>query len=62
MFSNGCAGVFFNDSSKMTSDIEERIFQYVTKSPLNKEETLIEYQFSSYPPGLKKKKNSITIL
>ena len=55
LFSNGCAGVFFNDSSKITSDIEGNTFQYLTKSTGTADDQLMEYEFAQYPPELQKK-------
>ena len=54
MFSNGCAGVYFNDSSKITSDAEGLSFQYLTKTS-NSEDFLTEYTFAQYPAELQKK-------
>ena len=55
IFSNGCVGFSFNDSSKMTSDVEGNTFQYLAKTSNNEEDVLTEYQFNSYPAELQKK-------
>ena len=55
LFSNGCAGVFFNDSSKIASDIGGNCFQYLTKATGSAEDQLMEYEFTQYPPELQKK-------
>lgn len=54
MFSNGCAGVYFNDSSKMTCNADGNSFQYLKRSTEGGE-ILSEHNFAQYPPELQKK-------
>lgn len=53
MFSNGCFGVSFNDSSKIMSKNDGKIFQYMSQN--SNEENFTEYEFSDYPQDLDKK-------
>jgi polo-like kinase 1 len=55
MLSNGCAGVYFNDSTKIISDREGNSFQYINRLDHSSEEALVEYTFSNFPPDLQKK-------
>lgn len=53
MFSNGYYGVYYNDSSKIMSGSENKVFQYMAKN--FNEENFHEYDFSDYPADLHKK-------
>ena len=55
MLSNGCAGVYFNDSTKMVADKEGTLFQYLSKVDHSKDDELTEHKFSNYPPEFQKK-------
>jgi polo-like kinase 1 len=52
VLSNGCPGVFFNDSTKITGDFEGNSFSYVTKHSDDKPQV---FTFDEYPSDLKKK-------
>ena len=55
MLSNGCAGVYFNDNTKIVFNREGTFFQYIIRPDDSEEEQLVEYQLSSYPQDLNKK-------
>lgn len=55
MLSNGCAGVYFNDSTKIISSKNGEIFQYISKVPGTKEEVMNNYFSNSFPIELQKK-------
>jgi polo-like kinase 1 len=55
MLSNGCGGVYFNDSTKIVASCDGESFQYTCKSPGNREEETENYSFSSFPQDLQKK-------
>ena len=55
MLSNGCAGVYFNDSTKIVASAAGESFQYTCKSPGSREEESESYSFSSFPQELQKK-------
>ena len=55
LLSNGCSGVFFNDSTKIVTDPKGEYLQYVERAGPNKEEEMTVYPSSDYPASLKKK-------
>jgi polo-like kinase 1 len=60
MLSNGCAGVFFNDSSKIIGDPSGENFQYMYRPTPNHEEETVTHGFSVYPAELNKKVTLLT--
>lgn len=59
MLSNGCAGVFFNDSTKIIGDPQGENFQYMSRPSPNQEETMVTHPLTAYPAEFQKK---ITLL
>ena len=59
MLSNGCAGVFFNDSTKIIGDPPGEQFQYMSRPSPNQEEEMVTHSLTQYPPEFQKK---ITLL
>ena len=57
--SNGCAGVYFNDNTKIICNKEATGFQYIERIDDNEEEKMSEFLFGSVPNELNKK---VTIL
>ena len=55
MLSNGCAGVFFNDSSKIIGDPAGENFQYMYRPSLSQDEETVTYAFNVYPAEFNKK-------
>ena len=55
MLSNGCAGVHFNDFTKIVADQNGSTFQYLSKSDKGAEDELIEYDTTNYPSDMQKK-------
>ncbi|KAG6574745.1 PLK/PLK-UNCLASSIFIED protein Kinase [Phytophthora cinnamomi] len=57
MLSNGGSGVYFNDSTKMISSADGRVFEYVERQSSHKQgsESRAQYTMDSYDPALKKK-------
>ena len=55
MLSNGCAGVYFNDSTKIISSSNGESFQYISKLAGGKEESMTNYSSSAFPADLQKK-------
>ena len=64
LMSNGCFGVFFNDSSKIVLHPNEQYrialthnsnFDYIEKRPSDKQDVLSSYSLTDYPKDLQKK-------
>lgn len=55
LLSNGCAGVVFNDSTKILLDSKETNFIYVDKKGHDKQDLIQEYTMANYPKDLQKK-------
>jgi polo-like kinase 1 len=55
MLSNGCAGVYFNDSTKIVAAASGDSFQYTAKQPGNREEETESFEFAGFPQELQKK-------
>lgn len=55
VFSNGCAGMYFNDASKISCTNDGQLFQYLSKGLNPGEDILNEYTFDEYPQELMKK-------
>ena len=55
ILSNGCAGVYFNDSTKIISSSSGDVFQYISKLPGGKEESMASYAATAFPMELQKK-------
>lgn len=55
MLSNGCAGVYFNDSTKIVAAASGESFQYTAKQPGNREEETEHFEFTGFPQELQKK-------
>ncbi|KAE9353754.1 putative serine/threonine-protein kinase [Phytophthora rubi] len=57
MLSNGGSGVYFNDSTKLISSADGRVFEYIERqsSPTRGSELRAHYTMDNYDPALKKK-------
>ena len=55
MLSNGCAGVFFNDSTKIVGDREGEMFQYASRPSVANVEDIVTHSISQFPPEFQKK-------
>ena len=55
LLSNGCTGVFFNDSTKMVLDPLAGQFTYYERKGNEKQETAQTHAINSYPPSFGKK-------
>lgn len=55
MLSNGCAGVFFNDATKIIANSKGEYFQYIYRSANEREEVMNQHSLSAFPPDLQKK-------
>jgi len=55
ILSNGCAGVFFNDSTKAVFEPNGRYFEYIEKRTSEKTEEAKTYTMTNYPKELHKK-------
>jgi polo-like kinase 1 len=55
MLSNGCAGVYFNDATKIIAAANGECFQYVSRASASREEAAVSYNMASYPQDLQKK-------
>ncbi|OMJ72517.1 hypothetical protein SteCoe_29039 [Stentor coeruleus] len=55
MLSNGCAGVYFNDASKIVASSKGDSFQYVFRQGGGKEETVAQHSMLNFPTELQKK-------
>ncbi|OMJ71749.1 hypothetical protein SteCoe_29968 [Stentor coeruleus] len=53
--SNGCSGVYFNDTTKIISDRDGVIFQYLSRKDRSAEETLTEHPLGNFPAEMQKK-------
>jgi polo-like kinase 1 len=55
MLSNGCPGVFFNDSTKIVGDQAGNTFQYLARPSANQEEEMTTHPLVGFPPEFQKK-------
>jgi len=55
VLSDGCIGVYFNDSTKLVRTVDNRHFEYVTRRTQEKAEARSTHSFDDYPDELKKK-------
>jgi len=55
LLSNGCIGVFFNDSTKILLEAKTSKFIYVERKGTQKQDVIADYTLSSYPEDLQKK-------
>ena len=55
MLSNGCPGVFFNDSTKIVGDQQGNTFQYLSRPSANQEEEMTTHPLVGFPPEFQKK-------
>ena len=53
--SNGSAGVFFNDSTKIILDPQAKLFEYIEKRPNERTDIVQQHLLSEYPKDLQKK-------
>lgn len=53
--SNGCAGVFYNDSTKLILDPKIEDFEYIQRRSSDKIDVSTVYNLKDYPSELKKK-------
>lgn len=60
MLSNGCAGVFFNDSSKIIGDPAGENFQYMYRPNPSLDEETVTYGFGAFPNEFNKKVTLLT--
>ncbi|KAM3131403.1 Serine/threonine-protein kinase plk1 [Paramecium bursaria] len=57
LLTNGCAGVFFNDSTKIIQDPTQNYFEYIEKSNATQQYEMNSYSMNDYPKELQKKVN-----
>ena len=55
MLSNGSAGVYFNDSSKIVASSKGEFFQYICRLGNEREEAVVQHSFNAFPAELQKK-------
>ena len=55
MLSNGCAGVYFNDASKIVASSSGDYFQYTYRLSNSREEIMVQHGLSAFPSELQKK-------
>ena len=55
MLSNGSAGVFFNDSTKIIGDPLGEQFQYMSRPSPSQDEEMVTHPISQYPSEFQKK-------
>jgi POLO box duplicated region. len=55
MLSNGSAGVFFNDSTKIVGDPEGNQFQYMFRPTPSQDEEMVVHSLTGYPAEFQKK-------
>lgn len=55
MLSNGCAGVFFNDSTKIIGDTQGEHFQYMFRPSPSQDEEMVNHSMNAYPAEFQKK-------
>ena len=55
MLSNGCAGVYFNDASKIIANRNGEFFQYISRSGNGREEIMVQHSLAAFPTELQKK-------
>jgi polo-like kinase 1 len=60
ILSNGCAGVYFNDATKIVTNSKGDAFQYISRSGNGREEAMTQYNISNYPVELQKKVTLLT--
>jgi polo-like kinase 1 len=49
LLSDGCTGVYFNDSTKIIVDRSGENFEYIEKKPGDKVDTINSYKMTDYP-------------
>ena len=54
MLANGCAGVYFNDSSKIIASSNGTYFQYIARNS-SREEVMEEFEICDFPKEMQKK-------
>ncbi len=59
LLSDGCAGVFFNDSTKIVLDPTAAYIEYMERKGTERQDTVSTYTFTDFPKDLSKK---ITLL
>jgi len=52
MLSNGCSGVFFNDSSKIILDPTNTFFDYMERKGQDKQDVVNTHLLNEYPKEL----------
>jgi len=55
LLSNGMIGVFFNDSTKIISDVSGQRFEYAQRLPNSKQDVVKSHTMTDYPKELQKK-------
>jgi polo-like kinase 1 len=55
LLSNGCSGVFFNDSTKIVLDPTGASFEFLQRRSQDKVDIVQTHSIAQYPPDLKKK-------
>jgi polo-like kinase 1 len=55
ILSNGCTGVYFNDSTKIVMTPEKSKFHYIEKRRSSGEEEIMGYGVDEYPKEMSKK-------
>jgi len=55
LLSNGCPGVFFNDSSKIILDSKGHHFDYIERRQADRQDVLSSFTLTKYPKELQKK-------
>lgn len=55
LLSNGSAGVFFNDCTKIVLDPKKEYFEYIEKKVSDKTDIIVAYSLKAYPKELHKK-------
>lgn len=55
MLSNGCAGVYFNDASKIIANSSGEYFQYISRVSNSREEIMVQHSLANFPSELQKK-------
>mmetsp|Transcript_2558 Transcript_2558/g.2175 ORF Transcript_2558/g.2175 Transcript_2558/m.2175 type:complete len:212 (+) Transcript_2558:1297-1932(+) len=55
LLSNGCVGVFFNDSTKILLNGNQNNFDYIERKQNEKQDTVVSHTMDKYPQELTKK-------
>eukprot|EP00828_Plagiopyla_frontata_P033504 TRINITY_DN4350_c0_g1_i3.p1 TRINITY_DN4350_c0_g1~~TRINITY_DN4350_c0_g1_i3.p1 ORF type:complete len:318 (+),score=41.02 TRINITY_DN4350_c0_g1_i3:645-1598(+) len=55
LLSNGSSGVFFNDSTKIIVHPKGNYFEYIEKSPTDKQDIISQYTLTDFPKDIQKK-------